>query len=84
MVSVLPEGLADADADHVRDAGLVGGELPVIASAIRQPFEAVADRDAHFADAAVLQLGQHRELELRALRAVTGQNPLMSRSPLTV
>src|SRR3954466_227978 len=42
---------------------------------IRQPFEAVAHHDAHIEGAAVLDLGQHRQPELRTLAAVAGPQP---------
>ena len=48
------------------------GELPHRGDRVRQALQAVADRDAHVCDAAVLQLGQHLQPELRALAAVAG------------
>jgi hypothetical protein len=42
---------------------------------LRQAFQPVADRDALVGDAAVLQLGEHGQPDLRTLPAVTGPQP---------
>lgn len=57
------------------DALLHHGELPNRGDRLGEAFEAVADRDAHVGDDAVLQLGEHLQLELGAFTAVAGPQP---------
>jgi hypothetical protein len=52
---------------------IAAGQVVVTASG--RPAQSVADGDAHVFDAAVLDLGQHREPELRALPAIAGPQP---------
>ena len=52
---------------------MVSSHTVLIASG--QTLQPVADRDAHVPDAAVVQLGEHLQPELRALAAVAGPQP---------
>jgi hypothetical protein len=61
--------------DQVQEAGLHLGIRPAGGDRLRQTREAVADRDAHIFDTAVLDLGEHPEPELRTLAAVAGPQP---------
>src|SRR5829696_235495 len=72
LVPILPRRIPEGVADQVDDAGLNRGELPDGVDRVREAFQPVADRDAHVLNAAVLQLGQHLQPELRTLRPVTG------------
>ncbi len=64
-----------ANADQVHDAGLDHGHLPHGVDGLGQALEAAADRDADILDTPVLDLGQHREPELRPFPAVPGPQP---------
>ena len=47
----------------------------------RQPSQAVADEEEHVVDAAVLQIGEHRQPELGSLPAGAAHKPRTSISP---
>ena len=72
LVPILPRRVPEGVADQVDDALLDRGELPDGVDRVREALQAVADRDAHVLNAAVLQLGQYLQPELRTLRPVTG------------
>lgn len=75
-------GVAEGVADQVDHAGLHDRLAEHRADGVGQSFEAVADDEEDVFDAAVLQLGQDLEPELRRFPAtVTGPDPRMSLWP---
>ena len=56
-------------------ACLHDGLVPHRGDRVRQTLEAIAHHDAHVACATVLDLGEHRQPELRTLPAVAGPQP---------
>jgi putative transposase len=67
-VPVLARHVAEAAADQVQYAGLYYGQRPGDVDRVGEALEPVADDDARIGHAAVLQLGEHVEPELGALR----------------
>ncbi len=85
LIPVLARGEPECVADQMDHARLDGRELPCRSDRLRQALQAITDGDADIVDAAVLDLGEHAQPELRALAAASpAQRPRMSRSPLTL
>ena len=84
-VPVAAAGVAEAVAQQMHDAGLDDRLRPDRADRVGQALQPVADDHAHVGDAAVLDLGQHRQPVLGAFAArAPAHSPRMSRSPSTV
>src|SRR6478736_1834551 len=75
LIPVPARRVAKGVAQQVDHACLHDRAGPHGVDRLRQPFEAVADHDAHIGSTAVLDLGEHREPELRPLSAVAGPQP---------
>jgi hypothetical protein len=64
---VLTAGVAERGPNEVDDALLHDGVFPGRSNRLGQPLEPVTHGDQHVLDAAVLQLGEHRQPEPGAL-----------------